>query len=57
MKDAGLQPDAKWFEKETGIPCTNIAMPPAVKPTEPLPTDIKNKLELLYNTKHQNCSH
>jgi hypothetical protein len=57
MKDAGLQPDAKWFEKETGIPCTPIATPPAIKPTEPLPTDIKNKLQLLYNTKHQNCSH
>jgi hypothetical protein len=56
MKDAGLQPDAAWFEKETGIPCTPVAVVPP-KVTEPLPTNIKNKLELLYNTKHQNCSH
>lgn len=55
MKDAGLAPDAAWFTKETGIPCKAVEAPKPPAPpksSEPLPTDIKNKLEVLYKHKH-----
>ncbi|CAK0763217.1 hypothetical protein CCP3SC1AL1_3250001 [Gammaproteobacteria bacterium] len=50
MKKAGLQMDAKYFTKQTGIP-TDIVVPttPTFKPT------IQNKLEKIYN--HSKCNH
>lgn len=58
MKDAGLTPDPVWFTEQTEIPCTAAPTPqPVTVKSEPLPKEVKNKLELLYNNKHQNCSH
>ena len=58
MKAAGLQMDPAEFTKETGIACkvseTPKPVPPANPLPNPLPPDVKNKLDLLYSNKKHN---
>lgn len=56
MKLGGLQMDAAWFTKETGIPCSIPEPPeptriPTDKNPEPIDPKIKNKLNRIYNRK------
>lgn len=56
IKDAGGEPDWKYFSDRTGIPVEKAAVPPPGTPpagpqpfkTKPLPAEIKNKLEKWY---------
>ena len=45
LKKGGLQLDADYFTKQTGIPVTGT---PTTQPLQKLPTSIQNKLNEIY---------
>lgn len=55
MKQGGLQMSPEDFTKETGVNCEAVAISIPTKPVinNPLPTEVKNRLDILYKHKHK----